>query len=418
MGAEFDVEAARAANRCPQPGHHPGHVAGCESCKAYLRWWGRVRRAGLVGFIPAGPARAKVRKMIAAGLNPTEVARCAGVNRPVIVGLLKVHRRKPVQQNISPRIAAKILAADVTALPLADRTRVDATGTQRRLDCMALRGLGNPAVASRLGYNEWTVRSWRRAQFVTGVVAADVKALYEQTLNEQGPSPRDVIANARENGALPDRVWTAENIDDPGYDPLQILDEPIGVRRRLRALARDRHGAAAIAAMIGEDAAVVEAWTLDGPVPVYAVPLVHQAFERLGVGDDVEAADRAIHLGWAPAAAWLGRNIDKPDCQPAVAAKWGRRRTDVDPDYVNGALSGVVPRSELTKAELLEVLRRLGRTMTGLEVARHLQWGPDLDKAEAAVISYASNNGVALRDSDARRAARARTRSQQASIAA
>lgn len=413
----LDIEVERARQRCGT--HGVKLTSGCGGCRAYRRWERASQRSGAAGNWPSTrPARAHVRALLAEHLTISDIARAAEVSDSTIHRLLATGKKR--QRRIRPELSARIMAVRVEQVPLATRDRVDATGTRRRLLCMRLRRFHASAIGQLLHYHPTTVNTWARLQFVPGEAAAAVRDLYTRTLDEIGPAPARVATNARAAGGLPDRMWTAENIDDPGYEPLRVLDEPVGVRRRLRALARDGHGAAAVAATIGEDAAAVEAWTLDGPVPAYAAPLVCGAFEQLAEpGDDQEATDRAIHHGWVSALEWYGANIDDPARGPR-ADRWRRARTDVDPDYVNGALSGHVPRAELTQAELIEVVRRLGRTMTGREIAKHLQWNADgdADRGEAAVVSFASNHGgIALRDSEVRRAARTR-RHQPAVIAA
>lgn len=121
-------------------------------------------------------------------------------------------------------------------------SKIDATGTKRRI--CALQALGWPAsdLAARLG------RAPHRSSFSTMLTrdrctttfAARVAALYDELSMTPGPS-RSTRLRAESKGWVPPLAWEAANIDDPAAEPDVTSDDdaddgaldPVAVHRAM-----------------------------------------------------------------------------------------------------------------------------------------------------------------------------------------
>ena len=99
---------------------------------------------------------------------------------------------------------------------------VDATGTRRRLEALAVQGhtgrsigvaLGRPAASSKA-----LIHAWRNRRHIGVDIAADVARLYDQIADQRGPSHRTRM-RALIAGFQPPEAWHGINIDDPEAEP-------------------------------------------------------------------------------------------------------------------------------------------------------------------------------------------------------
>lgn len=403
-------------NRCPNPRHTQRTKATCDACRAYYRWARQMRNAGHPLLTSAVPVRNHVLWLLAQHLTLAEIAGLAGMTGKGLDNVVRNRRagngRKGTR--ILAENAERVLAVRPDGIPLDRRTWVDSTGVRRMCGAMSLRGLGQLFVADRIGCHQTTVSHWLRSVRVSGSVAAQIRDLYAATITVVAApctATTIVMKRARAAGMLPDRYWPPDTIWDPSFQPLELIPDPVGVRRRLRALARDGHGPDDLGVLLGETGDVVAGWTGDAPVPRYAYHLVVGVYDRLAgrvvidtatgmlvpaVGGDDGARGRAVAAGWAGWADWDDETIDLPAATPVTSPEWNRRKTDVDAGYVAGALSGQVPRRELTQAELIEVVRRLAKTRTSREIGDLLRWSSTSDLSQVAVSSFASAHGIPL----------------------
>jgi hypothetical protein len=376
---------------CPDHGVRPRRL--CPTCQPYLQAQAQTP-------ISIDQVRRKIRKLRREHFTDIEIARAAEV-LPYVITL--VMAADSPQKSIRQFNARKIMAITAGSIPEAERVAVDATATHRMLGALALRRHGRSDVAAVLFVHPSTISLWQCKDRVPGLFAARLREHYYATLGTVGPGRPTVMFRARRAGALPDRMWTPENIGDPKYNPLKALKDPTGVQRRLQALARDGHPLGWVAGQLGEDPTVVEMWRSDSSVPQYAGPLVAGLFDRLDgkLGEDRATADAAVRRGWRGSAAWEGWDIDNPKVEPRLPTRFKRRKDDVEVDYVNGAIIGEVPRDELTTAELVIVLRYLaGLGWSAARIAERLKWEPKPQPEEGksrtgnTVQSFGASHGI------------------------
>jgi DNA invertase Pin-like site-specific DNA recombinase len=278
---------------------------------------------------------------------------------------------------------------------------IDAIGTRRRLQALALTGWTAARVAKRLGATQRNISRIRRGDIrrVRAVFATVVAQLYE---GETGhvPTQRPARESSATKNWLPTRMWTPQTIDDPHADPLAPIAQPVGVRRRLQALAYIGQGPAQVGALINERSTVVQGWTLGGPVPAYAAHLVDVVYRRWQAtpGPDQNARRLATAQQWASALAWDGRDIDDVDARPQRTAK------PPDPEEIEianvlGALSGDVPKNDLTRAERIYVVHQLHkRGMSDQRISSLLRWSSDEERGQAAVARFRTSHQIGRGD--------------------
>lgn len=102
------------------------------------------RRGEWNGLVPAGPVRAHLRKLSAAGVGYKTAADAASVARSVVAKILRGERRQIRAQN-----AKRLLA--VTPAARADHSTVSAARTWRRIHQLLEEGFSKARLARELG---------------------------------------------------------------------------------------------------------------------------------------------------------------------------------------------------------------------------------------------------------------------------
>lgn len=163
----------------------------------------------------------------------------------------------------------------------------------------------------------------------------------------------------------------------PTRPALQLITNPVGVYRRLRAMAWDGNGPRQVAPFIGENIKTVTGWLHGQPAPAYMNRVLDAALEQMPTpGPDTAIAARARRQGWAPALAWHDLDIDNPNIRPRVDVRADFRKTD-HPLYsqVFQAVCGLIPKEELLRAEKISVVRILHRAgWSDRRIAEWLRW--------------------------------------------
>lgn len=395
--------------RCPS--HGANKMKGCEPCgdyhSAYQRWRTTKRNETTPPLVRR--LRQKVQELLAAYWTVEEIAAEAAMSLDEINDLAGPVRGTGTASVRAKRIlavdAARLLAVQVDQIPLVLRVRVDACGTRRRMQAMALRRISPRSVAAELGYSRSVIQNWMHLPTVSGRAAALVKGYYIEHIGKRGTATPMVVTTAVEAGGLPDHAWTLATIDDPRARPGKAMAKPHPVRRRLKALIRDGHGPDRLGGLLRELPEVLEGWAADRPVPVYALPFVVAVFDKLAgtIGPDRDAAREAQRRKWHGSMAWDDVDIDDPVARPVVRAE-PRPQDAVDEENVFGALHGWVFRDDLTDAELAVVVRTLAKTKTPRQIGLHLRWpvisrtGQVVGSAQVrdAVIRYAKDEGIPM----------------------
>ncbi|WP_203911913.1 recombinase family protein [Rhizocola hellebori] len=280
----------------------------------------------------------------------------------------------------------------------ARRGFIEATGTRRRLQALALAGWTAARVGQRLGVIQRNISRVRHGDIrrVRATFAASVAQLYDAEAGRADLISRSDREMPSGKAWLPARMWTAQTIDDPHAEPLAPLAQPIGVRRRLQALAYIGQGPVQIGAWINESAAVVQEWTLGGPIPSYAAHLVDSVYRRWQAtpGPDTQARELAAERHWASALAWDGRDIDAVDARPQRSAK-PPDPGEVEMANVLGALAGDVPKTDLTRAERIYVVNQLHkRGVSDQRISSLLRWSSDEERGQAAVARFRTSHQI------------------------
>jgi hypothetical protein len=181
-------------------------------------------------FTDAGPVRQHLTALRAAGIGVERIASLAGTSVSQIRELAAAaDGDTPLPRRIRPSTAARILSISVADANRAPHSRVDATGTRRRLHALVALGWAPELLAAQLGRRLSSLRRSMTSSSVTARTAQDVAALYER-LSDTPPPRRTgeqraradaAQAHAAVNGWQPPLAW--DDIDtDP---PPQLTDE-------------------------------------------------------------------------------------------------------------------------------------------------------------------------------------------------
>lgn len=233
-GPVRDCEHPRARH---QHGTRPAYVfdkCRCRPCRdsavayeanrlrqvAYGRW---------TPYVDADPARAHVLELMAAGMGWKRVAAVAGVTPSIVSRLLygKAENGSKPQPRIRAERAERILAVRFSPAPT---TKVDATGTRRRLQALSTLGWSGGRLAARLGLSRANYGTMMQGSRVTARRAADVVRLYDELW--QTPPPEDTARerqavsrtrrHAAAHGWVPPLAWDDDAIDDPRARPVGV----------------------------------------------------------------------------------------------------------------------------------------------------------------------------------------------------
>jgi hypothetical protein len=195
---------ARVKRECthPQARHRHGTRAAyvrdrcrCLDCTAANTAASRtVARKRIYGrwhpYVDAGPVREHIAALRAAGIGVERIAELAGLSVSHIRQLAE-HGRDglPTTQRVRPKTATRVLGIGVGDVSPAPRSRVDATGTRRRLQALIAIGWPAELLADQLGRRLNSLRRSMNCQSVTARTARDVASLY-QRLWDLGPPRR------------------------------------------------------------------------------------------------------------------------------------------------------------------------------------------------------------------------------------
>lgn len=183
------------------------------------------------GLVDAGPARAHIQTLRAAGLSLKHVATLSGVARGTLDALVygEPSRQSPPTARVHSKTEQRLLAVrfEITALPMT--ARIVATGSRRRLQALAVLGWSIPALAARTALTERTLRATLTAKSVSVATATEIAAHFDQLGHTQPPAgsaaERDAACvqarQARAAGWRPPQAW--EDIDS---EPEEATAEP------------------------------------------------------------------------------------------------------------------------------------------------------------------------------------------------
>jgi AraC-like DNA-binding protein len=228
---------SRVARECthPQARHRRGTRAAyvkdrcrCTDCTAANTAASRTAtRERIYGrwhpYVDAGPVRERIAALRAAGIGVERIAQLAGLSVSHIRQLAQHDRGdSPTTQRVRPSTAKRVLGIHLDDPRRAAGSRVDVTGTRRRLQALIAIGWPTELLAAQLGRRPNSLHRSMTGGSVTGSTARDVAALYERLWNarppratgEQRAAADAAQAHAAAHGWLTPLAW-----DDIDTDP-------------------------------------------------------------------------------------------------------------------------------------------------------------------------------------------------------
>ena len=197
------------------------HGCRCEPCRAAAakasKAWRRDNYLGVVKLVDAQPLKDHVAMLMAAGMSFRAISLTAGyTSRNALADSM-------TRSRVRPATMARILAVS----PKRDNRRdayIDATGSRRRLQALAVNGWSTRSLAAQLGHNHPTTVQDITAGKTPTIRLRSMEAirdLYEQLWDQPGPSAR-TAAIAKAKGWLPALAWDDDLIDKPEYQPEDV----------------------------------------------------------------------------------------------------------------------------------------------------------------------------------------------------
>lgn len=193
----------------------------CQACRDANTRWAKNRRLRQAEgtwrpFAPVEEALDLVRQLRTAGLSSASIAHASGLPSGLVTRLVWDSALRP----------KRVRTATITALHRALRTPnipdgalVDATGTRRRIEALAVQGWSIAWVAQRLGCTTTHIAAMRRRARVTKRNADRISALYDEVSMRVGPSRAQHRRRAVRLGWAPPLAWDDDTIDDPAAAP-------------------------------------------------------------------------------------------------------------------------------------------------------------------------------------------------------
>lgn len=232
------MTTTRALGSLPAHGtlsRHKYHGCKCLTCRvAYSQYATKRRRQRAYGtwqpFTPAAPVRQHVMELQQAGIPVDAIADAAGVTRQTLARIIYGIPAGNPTQKIRKESAEAILRVRRDDCQLGEGTRLDGTGTRRRIQALVAAGWSFVVLAKEMGFNDRALASLARADRVTVATARKIKDGYKR-LNVLTPEQYGVRPHARSlarrvaarEGWVTAAAW--DNIDDPNCTPDSDLSE-------------------------------------------------------------------------------------------------------------------------------------------------------------------------------------------------
>ena len=197
------------------------HGCRCEPCRAAAakasKAWRRDNYLGIVKLVDAQPLKDHVAMLMESGMSFKAIALTAGWSSRNALADAMTRKR------VTPRTLARVLAVH----PELDNRRdayVDATGSARRLQALAINGWPTRNLAKQLGHKDpATIQHIANGKTPTIRLRTkdDIRRLFDELWDQPGPSKRTAdIAKAR--GWLPALAWDDDLIDRPEHKPEDV----------------------------------------------------------------------------------------------------------------------------------------------------------------------------------------------------
>jgi hypothetical protein len=179
-------------------------------------------------FVDAEPIRQHVRALSEFGIGWMRLAKLAGVPRGSVSKLLYGDPKRGLgpTKGMRAKNALAILAVQPTPENLGNRTRIDGTGTRRRLQALVAAGWSQSELARRLGTDPANFAKTITSNLVEVGTVRATRHLYDQLWRENPADhgvPQRWINTARQLAATkqwaPIGAWDDDQIDNPDAWP-------------------------------------------------------------------------------------------------------------------------------------------------------------------------------------------------------
>ena len=197
------------------------HGCRCDTCRTATarrtKVWRLDRLRGVEHLVDAEPLRDHVAMLMKSGMSFKAIALTAGwASRNALADAM-------TRKRVTPRTLARVLAVH----PELDNRKdayVDATGSARRLQALAVNGWPSRNLAKQLGHKDpMTIQHVANGQTPTIRLRTKdaIRRLFDELWDQPGPSKRTAdIAKAR--GWLPALAWDDDLIDRPDHQPEDV----------------------------------------------------------------------------------------------------------------------------------------------------------------------------------------------------
>jgi hypothetical protein len=186
-------------------------------------------------YVDGGPVREHITALRAAGIGVERIAQLAGLSVSHIRQLADHGRGdSPSPRRVRPSTATHVLGIGLHHASRAPSSRVDPTGTRRRLQALIAIGWPVELLADHLSRRPTSLHRSMTARSVTARTAQDVASLYRRLWNAQPPratSEQRAAADAAQSHAAA-QGWLAPLAwDDIDTDPTSPAAPAEGSRR-------------------------------------------------------------------------------------------------------------------------------------------------------------------------------------------
>lgn len=200
--------------------------------KAYGRWQ---------PYVSAEPARSHVAYLRAFGMGIARISKLSGVSTKALAALIYGVNGKPPTARVRIETMERLRSVRPELDLLLPSTRVDATGTRRRIQSLQTVGWSQRKIAALLDSTPANVGKIVRGENprVSAATAIQVRDLYDKLWNTPPPArtvqERRSIAVARRtaaaNGWVPPLAWDDDTIDNPAAEPAGMENGGSPLRR-------------------------------------------------------------------------------------------------------------------------------------------------------------------------------------------
>lgn len=215
---------------------------------AHARWMQRRRRLLEAGewqpFVPAGPVREHIKALQTAGMPVSALTKRLNLT-PTAFDHMMCGRNGVLSQQVRRETAEAVMSYWPTLADFPDMSRIDATGTRRRVQALMRLGWPQRAMAQHAGIRERQLSHVLQGERLTARMARVVAGVYDDLWNKT-PEHHGVTLHAAHQtrvtalrrGYVGPLAWDDDTIDDPSAAPLVDAPEPSETESGENALAR------------------------------------------------------------------------------------------------------------------------------------------------------------------------------------